>query len=65
MKLDNRKDLISVPKNVANFNLVDKWPFGSTRSLKFLKSYMNVLVGIQESKKYIKEWCDCIRKLKT
>ena len=28
--------MVSVPKKAANFGLVDKWPFGPTRSLKLL-----------------------------
>ena len=29
--------MVPVPKNVANFGLVDKWQFGPTRSLEFSK----------------------------
>ena len=57
-----QKNLVPVPKNATIFSLVDKWPFGFTRNLKVLRSYINVLVGY---KNYIQEWFDCIRKVKT
>ena len=35
-KLNNKRYMAPVPKNAANFGLVDKLPFGPTRSLKSL-----------------------------
>ena len=35
--------MVPVPKIVANFGLVDKWPFGATRSLKLLTKLHNCI----------------------
>ena len=61
-----KKDLVSVPKNVANFSFVDKWPFDPTRRLKFLKSCIDVLVGPKSAFRndLIQQWFDQIRKVK-
>ena len=33
IKLNNKRHMVPVPKNTANFDLVDKWQFEPTRSL--------------------------------
>ena len=44
IKPDSKRNLVSVPKTAPSFSLFDKCPFGSTKSLKFLKNYINVFV---------------------
>ena len=45
IKPDSKKNLAPATKNVANFSLFIKRLFASTRSGKFLKSYLIAMVG--------------------
>ena len=62
IKLNNKRNVVPVLKNLTNFGLVDKWLLALQEALNCQTSYINVFVV---HKKYIQEWFDCIRTVKT
>ena len=62
IKLNNKRNVVPVLKNLTNFGLVDKWLLALQEALNRQTSYINVFVV---HKKYIQEWFGCIRTVKT